>query len=228
MQYRIQQSPAAIVMEPRMTATSAVIWLHGLGADGSDFVPLVPELRLSATLAPRFIFPHAPVQPVTINGGMPMRAWYDIYSQTIRDRQDDAGIRRSAQQVEGLIQQQRDQGIAARHIVLAGFSQGGAIVLHTGLRHSERLGGILALSTYLPLAPTLAAEAAPANRALPILMCHGTADPVITLGYATQSRDALLAAGYPLLWKQYPMQHQVCEQEIGDISHWLTDVLAPI
>ena len=226
MQYRVEQSPSAIVLEPPGTAAAAVIWLHGLGADGSDFVPLVPELRLPPTLAPRFIFPHAPVQPVTINNGMPMRAWYDIYSLTQRDQQDDAGIRRSAHAIEGLIQQQKDKAIPAKRIILAGFSQGGAIALHTGLRHAQRLGGILALSTYLPLAPTLANEASPANRDLPILMCHGTQDPVITLQYAQQSRDALLAAGYPLVWKQYPMQHQVCEEQIGDIASWLTASLA--
>ncbi len=225
MNYKIEQYDDAIVLHPAAEATASVIWLHGLGADGSDFVPLAQQLRLQTRQVPLFIFPHAPVQPVTINNGMPMRAWYDIYSLTDRKRQDEAGIRRSAQVVENIIQQERARGIPSHRIVLAGFSQGGAIVLHTGLRHAERLGGILALSTYLPLADTLAAEAAPANLDLPVLMCHGIQDPVIALPFAQDSRDALLSAGYPLQWREYPMQHQVCEQQIGDISTWLESVL---
>lgn len=226
MNYKIEQYDDAIVLHPATGATASVIWLHGLGADGSDFVPLVQELRLQTRQVPLFIFPHAPVRPVTINNGMPMRAWYDLYSLTDRERQDETGIRHSAQVVENIIQQERTRGIPASRIILAGFSQGGAIALHTGLRHAERLGGILALSTYLPLAGTLATEASAANRDLPILMCHGTGDAVIPLPYAQASRDALVAAGYPLVWKQYPMQHQVCEEQLGDISDWFTARLA--
>ena len=225
MQYKIEQYDDAVVLHPNAEATASVIWLHGLGADGSDFVPLVQELRLQTRQVPLFIFPHAPVRPVTVNNGMPMRAWYDIFSLAERERQDEAGIRGSARVVENLIQQERARGIPASRIVLAGFSQGGAIALHTGLRHPERLGGILELSTYLPLADTLAAEGSAANRDLPILMCHGTQDPVIALSFAQASRDALLAAGYPLEWKEYAMQHQLCAEQIGDISAWFSAVL---
>ena len=226
MKYQIEQYDDAIVLHPAATATASVIWLHGLGADGSDFVPLVQQLKMQTSQVPLFIFPHAPVQPVTINNGMPMRAWYDIYSLTERTRQDEAGIRGSAKIVENLIQQERARGIPPERIILAGFSQGGAVVLHTGTRYPERLGGILALSTYLPLDSTLAAEASTANRDIPILMCHGTQDPVIALPFAQASRDVLLAAGYPLAWKEYPMQHQVCETEINDIADWFSAVLS--
>jgi phospholipase/carboxylesterase len=205
-------------------AEGAVIWLHGLGADGHDFEPIVPELGLPPTRRVRFVFPHAPVQPVTINGGLAMRAWYDI---TNDGRQDAAGIRASQKQVEALIEREKTRGIACHRIVLAGFSQGGAIALHTGLRYPERLAGILALSTYLPLADTLAAEAHPANRDVPIFMAHGTQDPLIPLARARASRDALQALGYEVEWHEYPMPHSVCAPEIAEVGAWLGRVLAP-
>ena len=201
---------------------AGVIWLHGLGADGHDFEPIVPELDLPDALRVRFIFPHAPMQPVTINGGESMRAWYDIYNDR---RHDEAGIRASQARVEALLARERTRGIAARRIVLAGFSQGGAIALQTGLRHAERLAGILALSTYLPLAETVDFEASPANRDVPIMMMHGTQDQLILLERASFSRRTLEELGYPVEWRQYRMQHAVCAEEIADIGAWLRKVL---
>lgn len=227
MRYTTTESDAAVVLTPAgAPATASVIWLHGLGADGYDFVPLVPELRLPDTLGVRFIFPHAPVRPVTVNNGMSMRAWYDIKEFSVQGREDDAGTRQSATSIEALIEQERRAGIEPHRIVIAGFSQGGAVALHVALRHKERLGGLLALSTYLPLRASLAAEASGANRDLPILMCHGVDDPVLPLAFGESSRDLLEAAGYRVEWKTYPMPHAVCPQEIVDISVWLTRVLA--
>jgi phospholipase/carboxylesterase len=205
---------------------SSVIWLHGLGADGNDFVPVVDELGLPPRLAVRFIFPHAPMQPVTINGGFVMRAWYDVLNQDMSFREDEAGVRRSQQEIEKLITKEKDRGIGASRIVLAGFSQGGAIAMQTGLRHSERLAGIMALSSYLPLASTLAAEASAANRNVPIFMAHGTADPLIPLPLASLSREHLKQHGYQVEWHQYLMPHSVCQEEIRDIGQWLQRVLA--
>jgi phospholipase/carboxylesterase len=216
-----QESADAVVLAPATPATASVIWLHGLGADGNDFVPIVPELRLPPGLALRFVFPHAPMRPVTINNGMRMRAWYDIKELSASGAADEAGIRESAAILAKFIQRERDAGIAANRIVVAGFSQGGAIALHAALRHPERLAGVMALSTYLPLRATLAAEAAKANHDLPILMCHGSFDPVLPLQLGSTSRDLLQAAGYPVEWKEYPMQHQVCIDEIRDIAAWL-------
>ena len=203
---------------------AAVIWLHGLGADGHDFEPVVPELRLPQRLSLRFVFPHAPVRPVTLNQGMRMRAWYDIL-QLGGGAEDDPGIRASQKSVEDLIAREGSRGIAPGRIVLAGFSQGGAIALQTALRSSERLAGTLALSTYLPLAATLAAERSPANRDLPIFMAHGSQDPMIPVDRARASRDALAALGYAVEWREYPMPHSVCLEEISDIAAWLTRVL---
>jgi phospholipase/carboxylesterase len=228
MKYETRQDRDAIVMTPATPPTASIIWLHGLGADGTDFVPLVPELRLPADVTPRFIFPNAPVRPVTVNNGMAMRAWYDIYSRGVRDREDDTGIRASAAAVHGLIDRERSAGMDAQRIVLAGFSQGGAIALQAGLRYPHALAGILALSTYLPLAGTLAAEAAPANRALPILMCHGRQDPVVPLALARESLAALSAQGYPVRLLEYPMQHSLCAEEVVAISQWLRQVLPPV
>jgi phospholipase/carboxylesterase len=201
--------------EPR----AAIVWMHGLGADGHDFEPIVPELRLPDSLAVRFVFPHAPVRPVTINNGMRMRAWYDIF-QFGGGPEDDAGIRASQAQVEQLMA--KEQG---KKIVLAGFSQGGAIALQTALRHRERIAGVLALSTYLPLAGTLDGEKSEANRDVPIFMAHGTYDDIIPLRRAEQSKDFLLKCGYPVEWKTYPMPHSVCAEEIGDISRFLARIL---
>lgn len=213
----------AIEIEPRGAAEAAVIWLHGLGADGHDFEPIVPELGLGAATRIRFVFPHAPVQPVTINGGESMRAWYDIYNDR---RHDEAGIRASQARVEALIARERERGVPSRRIVLAGFSQGGAIALQTGLRHAERLAGILALSTYLPLPETVDFEASPANRDVPILMMHGTEDPLILLERASFSRRRLEELGYPVEWHQYRMQHAVCAEQIVEIGGWLRRVLS--
>ncbi|MEJ2602437.1 MAG: dienelactone hydrolase family protein [Gammaproteobacteria bacterium] len=205
----------------------AVIWLHGLGADGHDFEPIVPELRLPARLALRFVFPHAPMRPVTVNGGMRMRAWYDIIALDRRARQDEAGIRESAAATVTLIEQELERGIAADRIVLAGFSQGGAIAIHTALRYPDRLAGLLALSTWMPLARTLAGEASEANRKLPVFMAHGRQDPMVPLALAEQSREELAAAGYLVQWETYDMGHAVCAQEIADISLWLQERFNP-
>lgn len=205
--------------------TAAVIWLHGLGADGHDFEPIVPELELPEALPVRFVFPHAPPQPVTINGGAVMRAWYDVYSLGGVRREDDAGVRRSQASVEALVARERARGVPAARIVLAGFSQGGAIALQTGLRHPERLAGIMALSTYLPLASTLAAEASAANRAVSIFMAHGLHDSLIPIERARLSRDTLRTAGYDVEWHEYPMEHAVCAEEIAAIAAWLRRAL---
>ncbi len=205
---------------------AAVIWLHGLGADGHDFEPIVSELHFAAKPHTRFVFPHAPMRPVTLNGGHVMRAWYDIYGLERQTHQDEAGIRKSASQLEQFIEQQLAQGIAAQRIVLAGFSQGGAVVLHTGLRYPKTLAGIMALSTYLPLDGKLAAELNIANQHTPVFMAHGRADPVIALSFAEHSREVLQQQGCKIEWHTYAMPHGVSPQEIEDISHWLGIILA--
>jgi phospholipase/carboxylesterase len=209
---------------PRPTAS--VIWLHGLGADGNDFVPIVPELALPAALAVRFVFPHAPVRAVTINNGMRMRAWYDIAAADLSRRADLDGVRQSARQVEALIERERERGVANERIVLAGFSQGGAIALYAGVRYARRLAGIVALSTYVVAAESLAAEASPANAGLPIFMGHGIADPVVRYEWGEASRRALEAQGYALEWRSYRMEHSVCLEEVRSIGEWLARVLA--
>jgi phospholipase/carboxylesterase len=203
-----------------------MIVMHGLGADGNDFVPIVNELRLPHGAAVRFIFPHAPTRPVTINGGHVMRAWYDILGADLTRREDETGVRESQRQIEAIIAREKTRGIAADKIVLAGFSQGGAIALQTGLRAAERLAGIMALSTYLPLAASAAAERNAANQSVPIFMAHGTQDPVIPLARAVASRDALKGLGYQVEWHEYPMPHSVHPQEIRDMENWLLKVLA--
>ena len=203
---------------------AAVIWLHGLGADGHDFEPIDPELRLPTTKPVRFIFPHAPERPVTINNGMRMRAWYDIL-QMGGGPEDEAGIRASQKLLEGLISIQKNKGIPARKIVLAGFSQGGAIVLQTALRHPERLAGVMALSTYLPLVSTLAKERNAMNADLPVFMAHGEYDNMIGIDRAMQTRETLEKLGYAVEWHDYPMPHSVCPEEIGDIADYLVRIL---
>jgi phospholipase/carboxylesterase len=203
---------------------AAVIWLHGLGADGRDFEPIVPELGLPASKPVRFIFPNAPQRPVTINNGMRMPAWYDIL-QLGGGPEDETGIRESQAQIEGLIAREKTRGVAHHKIVLAGFSQGGAIVLQTALRQRERLAGVMALSTYLPLASKLGAERQAINNDLPILMAHGSYDPMIPMARAQQSRDALQALGYKVEWREYPMPHSVCPEEIADIAAFLQRIL---
>jgi phospholipase/carboxylesterase len=214
------ESEDEVRLEPEAPAQAAVIWLHGLGADGYDFVPIAPELRLAMPV--RFIFPHAPVRPVTINGGMQMRAWYDIFSLSRQDRQDEAGIRESAARVQELIEAEAAAGVPRDKIVLAGFSQGGAIALHAGLRQQQGLAGLLALSTYLPLESSLIAELTAAGRGTPLLMCHGSYDNVVPLLLGSHSRDLLRKLGREVEWREYPMQHQVCGEEIADIASWMT------
>ena len=209
----------AIQIETGPNPQAAVIWLHGLGADGHDFEPIVAELELEQPV--RFIFPHAPIRPVTINQGMRMRAWYDIL-QLGGGPEDEAGLRASQKLTEELI---RAQGLPASRVVLAGFSQGGAIVLLTGLRYPERLAGVMALSTYLPLAGTLAAERSAANRETPLFMAHGRYDDLIPMQRAQASREYLQKLGYAIEWHDYPMPHSVCAPEIADISSFLARVL---
>ncbi|MDA3920367.1 MAG: alpha/beta hydrolase fold domain-containing protein [Salinisphaera sp.] len=210
-----------VEIQPPSAPDAAVIWLHGLGADGNDFRPIVSELGLAADHGVRFVFPNAPVRAVTVNNGMRMPAWYDIKGSAIADKQDRDGIEASAGQIGELIARERANGIDAARIVLAGFSQGGAVALHTGLRHRERLAGIMALSTYLPLADRLPMESTDANLDTSIFMAHGTDDPVVPISLGTTSRDMLASAGYHVDWHEYPMQHQVCMPEIGDIARWL-------
>ncbi|MDE3010890.1 MAG: alpha/beta hydrolase [Pseudomonadota bacterium] len=198
-----------------------VIWLHGLGADGWDFLPVVHELGLPEDLALRFVFPHAPRQPVAINNGMVMRAWYDIALDGLERRTDERGIRSSAALVDALIAREATRGIPPKRVVLAGFSQGGVIVQHCGLRQRESLAGILALSTYLALPGTLATEASPANSATPILMAHGTQDNVIPIAMAERSRQTLQEHGYPVEWHSYPMAHSVAHEELRAISAFI-------
>ena len=200
---------------------AAVIVLHGLGADGNDFVPIAQELDLDAVGDVRFVFPHAPEIPVTINGGYRMRAWYDIVGADLVRREDEAGLRQSQARVAALIDRERERGIEAKRIVLMGFSQGCAMALMTGLRYPERLAGLVGLSGYLPLAATLAAERHPANGDVPIFLAHGSADPVVPIDRAEKSRDALVALGYPVEWHDYPMPHSVCAEEVADLSRWL-------
>lgn len=221
-----EREDAVLLAPAGAPADAAVIWMHGLGADGYDFVPLVPELNLPADARVRFVFPHADVRPVTVNAGYAMRAWYDIRELTPEGRDDEAGLAQTRERIEQYIATERAQGIAARRIVLAGFSQGGATALHVGLRHGERLGGIIALSCYLPLRERLAAEADAANRDTPILMCHGREDVVVLPAFGEMSRDALLAAGLPVEWRAYSMGHNLCRPEIFDIAAWLRFHLA--
>ncbi len=226
MPYSTSESADAVVLTPDAAPKAAVIWLHGLGADGFDFVPIVDELRLPATLPVRFIFPHATPRPVTINNGFVMRAWYDIKGFGPDRSEDDAGIRESATVVMKYIEQQIAQGIAADKIVIAGFSQGGAIAFQTALRYEQRLAGVMALSTSLPLRASVAEEASEANRDVPILMCHGLYDPVVQLAMGEASRDVLQSLGYRIDWRTYPMEHSVCLEEVVDISRWLQARLA--
>ena len=221
-------APDAIEIETAPAPRASVIWLHGLGADGHDFEPIVPELGLPPTLPVRFVFPHAPMRAVTINGGMVMRAWYDVVDAGGARREVEPGVRESQRRIEALIERERTRGVPAASIVLAGFSQGGAMALHAGLRYAERLAGILALSCFLPLADTLTAEASAANRETPIFMGHGTHDPLIPLARGVQARDLVVALGYRVSWHQYPMPHAVCAEEIADVARWLRDTLGGV
>jgi len=217
-----------IELETSPNPTAAVIWMHGLGADGNDFVPIVNELNLTGAPGIRFIFPHAPTRPVTINNGYVMRAWYDIAFGDLEGKTrkaDEKGVRESQAQIGQLIARENSRGIASAKIVLAGFSQGGAIALHTGLRYPESLAGLMALSTYLPLADSFTAEAAPANAKTSVFMAHGTHDPVVPYAMGSDSHELLKKAGYAVEWHEYPMQHSVCLEEVTDIGRWLTGLL---
>jgi len=208
-----------ITLETGKSPQHSIIWLHGLGADGEDFVPIAEEMDLP--VAVRYLFPHAPKRPVTINGGFVMRAWYDI-APAINAREDAAGILASQSAIGTLIAQEIQRGIAAENIYLAGFSQGGAIALHTGLRHAHRLGGIIALSSYLPLAETLTHEASAAAQCTPIFMAHGRSDPVVPYALGKASAEKLKGLGYLPEWHEYAMQHSVCMEEVRDVAAWLS------
>lgn len=214
-----------VEVAPSGPARASVIWLHGLGADGHDFEPIVPELRLPGDLGVRFVFPHAPVRPVTLNGGMPMRAWFDVRSLERGSALDVEGLAQSAAAVTALVAREEALGIPTRRIVLAGFSQGGALALHVGLRHRERLAGIMGLSTFMPTAGTLAAERSEANADVPIFLAHGTQDPLLPLPLARSMHASLDALGYAVQWHEYPMAHAVCAREVADIAAWLAQVL---
>src|SRR6185312_6119048 len=214
-----------IQLETGPNPTASVIWLHGLGADGNDFVPIVRELDLRGCPPIRFVFPHAPTMPVTVNGGYVMRAWYDILGTDIVQRKDEAGLRRSQAMVEQLIAQEKSRGISAEKIVLAGFSQGCAMTLQTGLRHPEKLAGLLCLSGYLPIYEKLPAERHAANKDTQIFIAQGQQDPIVPLQAAALSRDFLRALEYGVEWHEYPMPHSVCPEEIEDIGNWLRRIL---
>ncbi len=222
--------PETVEIETGPKPVGSVIWLHGLGADGHDFEPIVPELRLPDTLPLRFIFPHAPVRPVTINGGMSMRAWYDILSLDRDGPVDEEGIRESGEILNSLIARERERGIDARNIVVAGFSQGGAIAIHAALRYPERLAGLMALSTYLPLQGRFKSEVLDnpdtGNRDLPIFMAHGSFDPMLPMQLGRTSADLLIESDFSVEWHDYPMAHAVCADEIMDVRAWLIAVYA--
>jgi phospholipase/carboxylesterase len=218
---------APIEVETGPAPVASVIWLHGLGADGHDFEPIVPELELPASLPLRFVFPHAPYRPVTLNQGYVMRAWYDIGINGHQLWQDAEHIRAAAHHVDGLIDAERERGIASRRVVLAGFSQGAAVALHAGLRHPRPLAGIMALSMPIPLPERLAAELHPANARVPVFLAHGTQDPVVPYAMGEYGRQVLEQLGVALEWHSYPMAHSVIPQEIADLRAWLLRVLAP-
>lgn len=223
----MDSTPPPVEIVTASPVTAAVIWLHGLGADGHDFVPLVPALGLPAGQGIRFVFPHAPMRPVTINGGMVMRAWYDIHDAAFTRREDEAGIRQSDDLVRELIRREQARGVPGNRIVLAGFSQGGAMALFTGLRHEAPLAGILALSTYLPLAERLEEERHPANHRTPVLMIHGSRDSIVPLSLAQASRRRLEALGQPLEWHELSMGHEVTAEEADLVGAWLAARLFP-
>ena len=215
---------SAIEIAPESVAKRSIIWLHGLGADGTDFVPIVSELHLPAAMGVRFIFPHAPIMPITINNGYEMRAWYDIASLTIDGMIDKTGILRSIHQLEMLIEKEEARGMATRDIMLAGFSQGAAIALATGVRYTKPLGGIIALSGYLPLAQETFEHASKANQSIPIFLAHGMEDPIVPYALGKASYVMLKQANYPVSWHSYNMPHSVCAAEIQDLSNWLKTV----
>jgi len=214
----------AIEIETKRKPSHAVIWLHGLGADGNDFVPVVKELKLPP-LGIRFVFPHAPMRPVTINGGFVMRAWYDIAYQELAFKEDERGLRESQKLIEELIVRENTRGIPSSRIVLAGFSQGGVLALQTGLRQSKPLAGLMALSSYLPMSPMIEVERNAASNSVPIFMGHGITDNIVPLALGKMSRDTLIKLGYEVDWHQYTIPHSVCPEELADIGVWLKRVL---
>ena len=216
-----------IELHPAAEARATVIILHGLGADGTDFLPMADELKLGAVGPVRYLFPRAPVRPVTLNGGHPMRAWYDILGSDIVRREDEAGLRESIADVQQLIDREVARGMPAHRIVLAGFSQGSAITLGAGLRHRERLAGMAGLSGYLPLAATTAAERHSANAATPLFLAHGRNDGMVPLARGVAARDLLQSLGQPIEWHDYPMEHSVCAEEVQALQLWLLKVLRP-
>jgi phospholipase/carboxylesterase len=226
MTYSIKESDTAVVLTPNVPVQCSVIWLHGLGADGYDFVPMTEELQLPSKMGARFVFPHARQRPVTINNGFVMRAWYDIRGFGLTSAEDEAGVRESDAIVRKLIEQEIASGVRASCIVLAGFSQGGAMALYSGLRYPQRIAGIIALSTYLPLRDALSKEATQPNRDVPILMCHGTRDQVVPEIAGKLSRDLLVGLGYEVEWRSYPMEHQVSMEEVAEIAKWLKERLS--
>ena len=217
-----------VIIETGPKPVGSVIWLHGLGADGHDFKPIVPELRLPQELPLRFVFPHAPIRPVTINGGMEMRAWYDILSLEPEGRSEESSVRESAGALLTLVEAEIERGVEPRRIVLAGFSQGGAVVLHAGLRYAMPLAGLMLLSTYVPVPGAFAAEVTASDasqpRSVPIFMAHGTFDPMLPLALGKESAAMIESAGYTIAWREYPMAHGVCPQEIADIRDFLLQV----
>jgi phospholipase/carboxylesterase len=221
-------TPETVEVGGGAQADGTVIWLHGLGADGHDFEPIVPELNLAEHADIRFVFPHAPVRPVTINGGVPMRAWYDVISLDRSGPQDEAGIRDSAASLLQLIEREKERGVDASRIVLAGFSQGGAIAMHTAMRVPRRLAGLMALSTWMPLESTIGEEvvdnAQSQPRELPVLMAHGTFDPMLPLAAGQHAREIMQDAGFKVQWHEYPMAHAVCAEEISEIRKWLVNI----
>ncbi len=219
-------TPDAVIVEPQGTHKSSIIWLHGLGADGNDFRPIVPELGVPADMGIRFVFPNAPIRPVTINGGMSMRAWYDVRSANLREFEDEPSILHSAELVTQYIEYENERGVGSDNIIVAGFSQGGAIALHTGLRHPEKLAGILALSTYLPLPQKLDDEAHASNESTSIFMAHGVFDPVIPIDQGRNSSELLKESGYAVEFLEYTMEHAVCIDEITAIGNWINQQLA--
>lgn len=222
--------PETVEVSTGARAQGSIIWLHGLGADGHDFESIVPELGLGGKRSLRFVFPHAPVRPVTINGGMSMRAWYDILTLERGGPQDEAGIRESSRLLEMLIEREHERGIPYEKIVLAGFSQGGAIALHTALRYPHRLAGLMALSTYLPLQDSFDREVLhnmdAQSQELPIFMAHGSSDPMLPMALGQHAHTILEKAGYEVEWHDYPMAHAICAAEIADIRNWLLSVFS--
>lgn len=225
MKYRQLQTDDEVTLEPEAPAKASVVWLHGLGADGWDFVPVVDALELPDSLPVRFTFPHAAYRPVTVNAGYTMRAWYDIKSFTPEGRADSKGLVESVQRVTAYLESEVAAGMPAERIVLAGFSQGGAVALSAGLRFSRRLAGVMGLSTYLPFPARLASEKSPANADVPVLLCHGRLDPVVPIAMGIEAREVLVAEGYAVEWHEYRMQHEVCLEEITQVARWLRDRL---